>query len=85
MDDFKGRLISLTILAPPQASEQHIVDTDAIDVQIACVPSQILHNGMLRPIANRLRLLRDSKSRYDTMHEEWLAAVQSVFKLVLRL
>jgi len=70
----KNALISSPILAMPNDADPFLVDTDACDVSIGAVLSQV-QNGVERLIAYASRSLSKSKRHYCVTRKELLAIV----------
>lgn len=73
-DSLRRALISAPVLAHPDFSKPFILDTDASDVAIGAVLSQV-HNGMERVIAYASRTLSKAERQYCVTRKELLAVV----------
>lgn len=73
-DSLRRALISAPFLAHPDFSKPFILDTDASDVAIGVVLSQV-HNGMERVIAYASRTLSKAERKYCVTRKELLAVV----------
>lgn len=80
-DQLKTAMCTAPILAFPTAEGQFIIDTDASDVGVGCVLSQV-QNGEERVIAYGSKTLSKEQSRYCVTRRELLAIV--VFLLQYR-
>ena len=74
-DELRQRLCSAPILAYPDFSRQFILDTDASDVGIGAVLSQVDDEGHERVIAYGSRALSKAERRYCVTRRELLAVV----------
>ena len=74
-ETLKELLISAPILAVPTDDEQYILDTDASDVSIGAVLSQIQEHGQERVIAYASRMLSGPELNYSATRHELLAIV----------
>ena len=73
-DSLRHALISAPILAHPDFSQPFILDTDASDVAIGAVLSQV-QNGMEKVIAFASRTLSKAERKYCVTRKELLAVV----------
>jgi hypothetical protein len=81
-DSLKKAMCTAPILAFPQAEGQFLIDTDASDVGVGCVLSQLQENGDERVIAYGSKTLSKEQRRYCVTRRELLAIV--VFLLQFR-
>ena len=75
-EELRHRLCSAPILAFPDFSREFILDTDASDVGIGAVLSQVDEEGHERVIAYGSRALTKPERRYCVTRRELLAVVQ---------
>ena len=73
-DTLKSCLVSAPVLAMPVDEAQYILDTDASDLGLGAVFSQI-QDGVERPIAYASRSLNSAERNYCTTRKELLAVV----------
>ena len=73
-EELKNRLVTSPIMAYPLDSGQYLLDTDASDVAIGAVLSQI-QNGELKVIAYASRSLNKAERKYCVTRKELLAIV----------
>ena len=73
--ELRQRLTSAPILAHPDFSQQFILDTDASDIGMGAVLSQVDREGRERAIAYGSRLLSKAERRYCVTRRELLAVV----------
>lgn len=74
-DELRQRLCSAPLLAYPDFSRQFILDTDASDVGIGAVLSELDEEGREQVIAYGSRVLSKSERRYCVTRRELLAVV----------
>ena len=74
-DTLREKLVSPPILAYPDYTKEFILDTDASDVAVGAVLSQIQDDGTERVIAYASRVLSKSERRYSVTRRELLAMV----------
>ena len=74
-NELRKRLCSAPILAYPDFSRQFILDTDASDVGIGAVLSQVDDEGQERVVAYGSRTLSKAERRYCVTRRELLAVV----------
>ena len=77
-DELRKRLVSSPVLAYPDYGRRFILDTDASDVGIGAVLSQVSDCGSERVIAYASRLLTRPEQRYCVTRKELLAVVEFV-------
>ena len=73
----KQALTTAPVLGYPIPGEQYLLDTDASDVGIGAVLSQV-QGGMERPVAYYSRVLSRPEKQYCTTRKELLAVVKSI-------
>ena len=76
-DELKGKLSSPPILAYPRPDGSYILDTDASDVGVGAVLSQV-QDGAERVVAYASRTLRRAERNYCVTWKELLAVVVSL-------
>ena len=74
-EELKQRLISAPVLAYPDFSKKFVLDTDASDLGIGAVLSQVDDEGREHVIAYASRLLSKPERRYCVTRRELLAVV----------
>ena len=74
-DELRSRLVSPPILAHPDFSRPFILDTDASDIGIGSVLSQLGEDGQEKVVAYGSRLLTKAERQYCTTRKELLAVV----------
>ena len=77
-DELRKRLVSSPVLAYPDYERRFILDTDASDVRIGAVLSQVSDCGSERVIAYASRSLTRPEQRYCVTRKELLAVVEFV-------
>ena len=77
-DELRKRLVSSPVLAYPDYERRFILDTDASDVGIGAVLSQVSDCGSERVIAYASRSLTRPEQRYCVTRKELLAVVEFV-------
>ena len=77
-DELRACLISPPVLSYPDYSRRFILDTDASDVGIGAVLSQVREDGSEGVVANASRLLSRPERRYCVTRKELLAVVEIV-------
>ena len=73
-DDLKGALCDSTVLAYPRDNSMFILDTDASDVGVGSVLSQV-QDGKERVVAYASKKLNSAQQRYSVTRRELLAVV----------
>ena len=81
-DELRKRLVSSPVLAYPDYERRFILDTDASDVGIGAVLSQVSDCGSERVIAYASRSLTRPEQRYCVTRKELLAVVEFVHHMI---
>ena len=71
----KASLTTAPVLKVPEANKPFIVHSDASDVGLGAVLSQVGEDGEEHPIAYASQKLKPREVRYSTIEKECLAAV----------
>ena len=71
----KATLTTAPVLKVPKANKPFIVHSDASDIGLGAVLSQVGEDGEEHPIAYANRKLKPREARYSTIKKECLAAV----------
>ena len=76
-DELRKRLITAPILGYPDPTVEYILDTDASDVGVGAVLSQV-QQGQERVIAYYSKTLTPAEQNYCVIRRELLAVVKAV-------
>ena len=81
LQEIKSHFSENVILAYPDPNSKFILDTDASDVGLGAVLSQVDSSGLERPVSFASRTLHPNEKSFTTMEKECLAVVWAVTKV----
>lgn len=73
----KEKLVEAPILAYPDFSKEFVLDTDASDIAMGAVLSQV-HDGVEKVVAYFSKMLKEEERNYCTTRKELLAVVKTI-------